>query len=228
MAEILKTVSKVEDMDDEKRIVVGIISTDSVDRHGEVIDTDHLEQAMAGFQAVGGPVVYAHQYGGKLGHMVRYERLKRPNRIRTWTQVGRDRNILTYFGPINVDDLWKEMQQHPGTWSIGGNGDVVTPTDEDGVATGPPSVHLTDLYEYSYVVIPANRGAVFEQVIKAAGLFPKCTRCADAQRAVDQKLATASWQEVAEMFETARRTLDVSDGMQRLKDLVGTYARKGE
>lgn len=175
--DLLKQCVQVKDVDRKSRRIKGFISTEEEDRDNEAVVEDSLAGAMPRAMKVMS-VVYLHQYGGAIGHPEEWSRgvdERGFKGIQCVTKLGTGYQIPTFFGMYGVDDIFAQVEQgHLRAHSIGFRAKRELP--EEG-SKDPVRLHVTDLYEYSLVVVPSNRGAVIEEVLKSAGLMPNCKEC---------------------------------------------------
>lgn len=232
MIDVVKQCVEVKDIDSKKRRVVGLISTDEVDRHGERVNQKSLADCMpAAMKTMS--VVYLHQYGGAIGHPVEWtlKKIDGGHAVQTVTELGKGYNIPTFFGIYSVDDIWAQVEQgHLRTHSIGFKADRIEPRpgDDNDVV---PELIVRDLFEYSFVVVPSARGAVIEQVMKAAGLMPECTACREKQKTrQEQALGKLDISQLAALMDETREALTRAERphVKGLLDLLNETTRAFE
>jgi hypothetical protein len=148
----------VKEVDRKKRQTVGIVSTSAVDREGDMVDQSSLGRAMAAFVEKSGVVVYQHSWTGAIGRVIDYESTKEATRVKV--QYGEGYRVPTMFGDMAVDDIWKQIEQG----MLRTHSHAFAANREDVPGQQYKKLTVTDLYEVSVVVVPANADATFSVV----------------------------------------------------------------
>jgi HK97 family phage prohead protease len=147
-----------EDTKDVRR-VYGVASTGNVDRQNTVVDQKSLKKAAERW-VPHGKIFYNHEWhslpsGRALS--VDFE----DNRMLLAAEVGHGYDVVSGFwglAKIPVDDLWSAIKQGMvSAYSIAFNADPEEPEEEG----GPTLLKVTELFETSFVSIPANAEAEF-------------------------------------------------------------------
>lgn len=224
--EIWKDVLIIKDVDPAKRTVKALISTDEIDSDGERIDPVSVEACKDDFLRRG---FISYMHGGWAGTVIGQpiELWREGTSIYSVGRIGRDFEVPTPFGMYAVNDIWAQVEQGVlRCTSIGGRGrrEVPQTQDGDGVAEkdDPVIVRMTSLWEWSFVPRGANPSAMVEQVMRAAGLMPKCPACERAMRErEEQVLGKLSTDQLAALFDRVRSSLKAeSVSTSRLSELL--------
>jgi len=207
---VLKTFrATVEDINEEKRQATIVVSSDDVDRDGEVVWSKAMKKAIKSFLKHA-PLLHSHKWGGDLlaqiGHIVALKVVDG----QTWATME------WYPGEginDNADWGWKIALRKMAAFSIGflvnkrlAPGDpgypeqfLVKSEDGEDRPRGPMVYSDIELLEISQVLIPSNRAAVQERAaaedapelekemaemaLKSKGLFTEAELIATAEEA---------------------------------------------
>lgn len=225
--EIWKDVLVIKDVDAKNRLVKACISTDEADSDGERIRPESLEACGPDFLRRG---FVSYMHSGWAGTLVGEpkEFWREGTAVYSVAKVGRDYTVPTPFGFYGVNDIWSQVEQGIlKCTSIGGRGRRQAPDDEN--SNEPVWVDMTSLWEWSFVPRGANPSGVIEQVLRGAGLMPKCPNCArEISEREEQVLRGLSIEQLAALFDRVRQKLEpetvsakgVSDLLQKWNDAL--------
>lgn len=202
-----KDVLVIKDVDPKSRTVKALISTDEVDSDNERIDPASVESCKDDFLRRG---FVSYMHGGWAGTVIGQplELWREGTKIYSVGRIGRDYQVPTPLGMYGVNDIWAQVEQGMlRCTSIGGRGKRLVPEEEH--KGEPIVVQMTSLWEWSFVPRGANPSAVVEQVMRAAGLMPKCPECERMTREREEQImATLSIEQLAKLFDGVRRGLE--------------------
>lgn len=218
--EIWKDVLVIKDVDPAKRTVKALISTDEVDSDGERVDPVSIEGCRDDFLRRG---FISYMHGGWAGTTIGQplELWREGTAIYSVGRIGKGFEVPTPFGMYSVDDIWSQVEQGMlRCTSIGGRGKREAPPEDR--PNDPVIVHMTSLWEWSFVPRGANPSAMVEQVMRAAGLMPKCPDCERAVRErEEQVLGKLSTEQLAKLFDRVRANLAAENvSAERITDLL--------
>jgi len=137
----------------DSRRIVGVASTDSLDRQQQVVDLQSLADAAKLYMR--NPIVFhMHNWNAPIGHTVAFTVAK--SQLVVEVEIGKGFLVPVGMTTMPVDDIWAQIEQGLlRAFSIGFNADLISRENE------PDRLTNIDLFEISVVSIPANAEAVF-------------------------------------------------------------------
>jgi hypothetical protein len=146
----------IKEVDKKRRRTVGILSSDSPDRDGELVEQKSLQARMPTFIEKNGIVLFMHGWrSGGIGRVTDWSGSEHETMVQI--EYGKDIDII-YDGVLySVENIWKQIEQ--GILRTHSFGFFAGRTD---LKNGLYQLNVTDILEVSVVTIPANKDAVLQ------------------------------------------------------------------